>query len=268
MPLPPLATEVAHGVLSVPLDEQVPRTEEIKQSLMASLAADFDRGPNLPVDLGASDDMPFVLLQSGSSQAAFTRAQADFEVNFTGDHRTSTDLARKYVARKMLAIFNAWRAAGANPVFAGLVVTLRASTWGQSDINPVQHVLDKHLRESLSDDALHDTQVQLGLRVAEHYLVTLKVGRYEQRQIVRQVLAGTGSGVIRPWEGETADEGIEVTVDMNNRLRALLERKHTRVDADEVQRLNDFTWDLVDRVATPLARDGKLDLSVIQAAVA
>src|SRR5271170_1417227 len=105
----------------------------------------------------------------------------------------------------MQRLFHAWEHVGARPVWEGLIVTLKASTMCQ-DESHVRHMLNTHLRQGLDSDALHDANLQLGLRLRDRYFATLSVGHYEARLIQRQVTPGMAMvGPIRPWEGEVTD---------------------------------------------------------------
>jgi hypothetical protein len=266
MPIPPPKIKIAHGVLTVPVDEPVQRTPEVNRQLAAALHTEFPTTGDIELPDEAPDELPHLVLQGRSAQVAFSSIQADFEVRFFGELESSPTMCLDYVERKMLAIFHAWSAVGARPTWLGLVLTLHAST-PDEDEPPGRLLLEKHLQPELADDSLHDVNLQLGLRVADHFFVTLGIGQYESRQITRQVAGGT-TGVIRPWEGEVTDAGIAVTVDVNNRLRAQLQRQFTRADEDEIRALNALAWGLAEHVVPRLLDDGVLDLSSAQGVVA
>jgi hypothetical protein len=98
--------------------------------------------------------------------------------------------------------------------------------------------------------------------VADHFYVTLGIGEYESKQVTR--LATGGADVLRPWEGETTDRGISLTIDVNNRLRAQLRKQFTRVDAEEIRAMNRLAFGIVEHVAQRLVADGVLDLSAVR----
>ena len=208
------------------------------------------------------------MLQSKASHVLFSRIQADFEARFFGSHSTNPDACRAFVAEKMSALLKAWNANGAQPVLAGMIVTLRFVYDDDANIRPVQHMLEEHFSTGMASNAMNDAKLQLGLRVQDHFYLTIGIGTYESQEINRPVLPGLTTAVIRPWEAEVVEEGIEVTVDVNNRLRAKVERKHTRVDEGELLRVNDLAWDAVKRVAVPMARDGVLDTAALERVVA
>lgn len=265
MPLPPLTYATAHGVLNVPVDKPTPRTDDVKNELAAALHGLYEARGEQRLPEEAPHEVPFLVLTGRSAQIAFSQTQADIELEFREAYTRKADLCRPLVAEKMERLLHAWEKVGAEPVWEGLVITLRASTMDQPE-SSVRHMLDTHLREGLDWDGLHDAKLQLGLRLQNKYFVTLSIGHYEARTIQRQVAGGGDLGPIRPWEGEVSEEGLELTVDINNRYGALLEKKHTRVSAEQIRAMNDLAWQLVEQVAVPLTTDGVLNLAAIQEA--
>lgn len=265
MPLT-LKFTTAHGVLNVPVDEPTPRSDETRRTLADALQGEFELRAEGPLPDEAPPDVAFIVLPGHSTQIAFSQLQADIEIQFREAYERNAEMARGLVAEKIERLFHAWERVGARPVWEGLIVTLQASTMGQ-DESQVRHMLNTHLREGLDSDALHDAKLQLGLRLQDRYFATLSVGHYEARMVQRQVTPGMAVlGPIRPWEGELSDEGLELTVDVNNRYGALVERRHSRVTEDDLRALTNLTWELIEHVAIPFATDGVLDLSGIQRA--
>lgn len=269
MPFPPLKIEMAHGVLGVPLDEPQPRSREAVEVLSAALRADFGASvQTIPVKDDATSDAPHLVLQSKASHVLFSRVQADFDVRFFGSHRGDPEACRIFVADKMSALLKAWAASGAQPVLAGMIITLHFEYPDDSDARPAQHMLEELFAPGLASDAIRDAKMQLGLQVQDHFYLTLGIGTYQAQEVSRAMVQGTSNVVIRPWEAEVVEEGIELTVDVNNRLRAKSERKHTRVDEAELLRVNNLAWDAVNRIAVPLASEGVLDAAILEQAVA
>ena len=109
---------------------------------------------------------------------------------------------------------------------------------------------------------------QLGLRVADHYFVTLGLASYETRNINRPVLPGM-QGVVHPTsEGVVSDSGLELTIDVDNRLAAVLQREHETVGGDVLHRILGLARVVTEQCAVPYARDGVVDLAAIAATVA
>jgi len=269
MPFPPLKIESAHGVIGVQLDEPQPRTAAASQALAAALSADFPASmQELPVQPDAPAEMPHLVLQSKSAHVLFSRVQADFEARFFGGHERNPEQCREFVGEKMSALLAAWTSGGAQPVMTGMIVTLHFVTPDDSEVPAVQHLLETHLNPHMNSDSVNEGKISLGLRLHDHYYLTLGISTYEGRQVNRVFGPGIGAAVIRPWDAEVVEEGIEVTVDVNDRLRALVQKKHTRVDRDEVLQVNNLAWDIVKRIAIPLASEGILDISTLQQVVA
>jgi hypothetical protein len=156
-----------------------------------------------------------------------------------------------------------WQRVDARPVWATIVITLKASFGLEAD-KPGAHMRDHYLSDGLTDDTVHDVKMQLGIRVADRYFVNLALGPYESKQVVRNAQGNVISGVIRPWEGELTDAGIDLSIEVNDRLRANVLRRHSRVDADELQEMNNLAWDVTANTATSVVQDGTLNLSALQ----
>lgn len=262
MPFTELKIHAAHGVLAVPVDQLAPRDEQADRALVAAFSSEYNHAA-LPKAV-PPDEEPPLILESRGGPLVFTRVQADLEVQFYGGHQTSAELCRNYFGDKMLRLLKVWQEVGAQPVWATIVIALKAPFEEGSD-NPGAHLRDTYLSDGLADSAVHDVKAQLGIRVAEHYFVNLAVSPYEAKQVTRTGTSNSVTGVIRPWEGDITETGIDLNVEVNNRLRANVLRQHSRVDADELREMNDLSWDLVAHTATPFIRDGQLDLSRVQA---
>jgi hypothetical protein len=192
----------------------------------------------------------------------FSQLQADIELQFHDHYETRGELCKTLVAERMERLLRAWGTVGAEPVWQGLVITLRASTDAAAS-----HIFETQLQVDEDTDGLHDAKVQLGLRLRDKYFVNLTVGGYEHRTITREVTgAGGPLGPIRPWEGEVTEQGLALTVDINNRYGALVEKRHTVVDAEQIQAMNDLAWQIVEQVAKPYATEGVLNAAAIEEA--
>jgi len=268
VPFSELKIQAAQGVLVVPVDQLAPRDETTDRALVAAFSSEYNQAAGPSASLGGAgqpDEGPPLVLESRGGQITVTRGQAALEVQFYGGHQKDADECRGYFAEKMLALLKAWNDVGARPVWATIIITLKASFGAEQD-KAGAHMRDSYLADGLSDDAVYDLKAQLGIRVADHYFVNLGVSPYEAKQVKRSGLGASNlAAVIRPWEGEITDAGIDLVVEVNNRLRADVLRQHTRVDEDELREMNGLSWDFVAHVATPFVRDGELDLSHVQA---
>lgn len=268
MPFPERPTyKVAHGVLGV--DQPLNRQPGLDEALIAALREEFPMvGPRQILPTEAPPNLPHLILQSTSSQVAISISQIDFEVRFYGDYATSLDLCDEYVRRKMTALLRGWQAIGAQPVLAGLVLTLGFSLMDEPDIEPATFMLEHHLRAEVPGPSVQDVKTHLGLRVADHLFVSLDMSTFEARQLMRPVLPGQQALVVRPWEGTIADAGIDVAIDVNNRLRAVTQERWDPVDEAELGRVLDMARFLTENSALPFVRDGELNVDAITAAVA
>lgn len=263
MPLLPLKYATAHGILNLPVDKPTPRNEDVKNKLGQSLQGLYQGRAEQALPPEAPEDVPFLVLPGRSSQIVFSQLQADIELEFHDHYETKGELCKTLVAERMERLLRAWSAIGAEPVWQGLVITLRSPT-----DSAASHIFETHLRSGDISEGVQDAKVELRLRLRDRYFVNLTVGHYEHRTITREVTGPGGPlGPIRPWEGEVTDRGLEVIVDINNRYGALVERKHTVVDAEQIQAMNDLAWAMVEQVAKPYAIDGVLNATAIEAAV-
>jgi hypothetical protein len=268
MPIPPLNIESAHLVLTVPVDEPVPRSSKVIDALAAALKGDFEARLEPAVPAGAPAEIPYVMFQSNRSNIAFSQIQLDYEVNFEGGHRKSFGDCHEYMAKKSSRLLDAWMRVGARPVWEGLLVTLQASMLNEAELAPLHHISETLLRPELEDDLLHDASINFGLRIQDRYFATIGVAEYEAKRVERKITPGAAMTPIRPWDAELSDRGFQLTVDVNNRYGALLEKRHMRVSESDLRAMNDLTWHLVEHVAVPLARDGVLNTDAIQEVVA
>ncbi len=178
---------------------------------------------------------------------------------------TSTPHVRSASASQLLALTHAAASASPKAMMSRQALRLRPSVMSLSASRATLWNWAPFKRPWCAKTSTKtDSSGELGLRLRDRYFVTLALGHYEARRVQRQVGPGGTSGPIRPWEGEATDEGLELTIDINNRYGALLERRHTRVTLEELRAMNDLAWQLVEHVAVPFARDGALDLSVIE----
>ncbi len=262
MALPPLKYVNAHGVLNVPVDKTTPRSDEVKNVLAQSLQGLFQGRAEQELPPEAPEEVPFLILPGRSSQIFFSQVQADIQLEFHDHYETKGELCKTLVAERMERLLRAWAAVGAEPVWQGLIITLRAPTEEAAD-----HIFEALLRPEDGRDSVHEAKVQLVLRLRDRYFVNLSVSQYEHRTITREVTGAGGQlGPIRPWEGEVTGRGLELTVDINNRYRALVEKRHTIVDAEQIVAMNDLAWQIVEQIARPYAIEGVLNVAAIEEA--
>jgi hypothetical protein len=252
MPLPPLKITTAQVTLNVPVDEPTPRDTNAKTQLNQAVADVQTRlEPELVPE--TPPEVPFLILSGRSSQAQFSQIQADLSMEFFDHYQSSSELCRKLVAEKGATLIRAWARIEAQPVWEGIVIKLRAPMNDPED-TPVHHLFATQLRADF-DDCVREAKIQIALGLQDRYYATIAVNPYESRRVQ---VAGPRSEPIRAWEGEVTERGVEVVVDVNNRYRAVLEKKFMRVTEADLVAMNDLAWQVVDEVATPFAREGEL----------
>lgn len=270
MPLPDPNINGSHCALTGLLDQPLSRTESTSAQLVAALSSEFPSpGPIVPLPPGAPDDMPHMILRSRSSEAMFSSVQVDFEVRFYDDYRRSFASTREYVLGKMRAILAAWESIGARPVFAEAQLALQYSMHERQDLpRAAAHLVETQLRNQIPPENLQDARVVLGLHLADRYSVVLNIGAFEARTITRQAVAGTRQSVVRPWEGDITDSGLQLEIAVNNRYYAVRHREHPRVTVEELEAVVNLAWRFAERHAAALMETGSIDLATLEGVVA
>jgi hypothetical protein len=270
MPLPDPNINGSHCALTGLLDRPVPRTESTSAQLAAALSSEFPSpGPIVPLPSGAPDDLPHMILRSRSSEVTFSSVQADFEVRFYDNYRRSFANTREYVLNKTRAILAAWESIGADPVFAEARLSLQYSMHEHPDLpRAAAHLVGTHLRNPIPPEHLQDATIVLSLHLADHYSVVLNIGTFEARTITRQMLAGTGQSVIRPWEGTVTDSGLQLEIAVSNRFYAVHRREHPRVTVEELEAVVNLAWRFGEHHAPALMETGSIDVAALEGVVA
>lgn len=270
MPLPDPNINGSHCALTVLLDRPVPRTESTSTQLAAVLSSEFPSpGPVLPLPPGAPDDLPHMILRGRSSEVTFSSVQADFEVRFYDDYRSSFANTREYVLNKTRAILAAWQSIGAQPVFAEAQLSLQYPMHEHPDLpGAAAHLVETHLRNPIPAEHLEDARIVLSLHLADHYLLVLNIGVFEARTITRQAVAGTRQSVVRPWEGTVTDSGLQLEITVSDRYYAVHRREHLRVTVEELEAVVNLAWRFGEHHATALMETGSIDVAALEGVVA
>jgi hypothetical protein len=241
------------------------RRPDQDEAFIAAVADEFPHVATrqlLPTE--APPGAPHLVLSSTSSQLALSALQADFEVRFYGDFPNDPGRCHEYIRQKMQALLRGWNAIGQQPSFVGLIITIHFSFGQDPEHEALRHVMQHHFQPEVDSEILNDAKTQVTLRLADHYFALLAVGVYELKMLNRPVMAGAAPLVVAPWEGDVTDRGVELTVDVNDRLRAIIEREHPVVDSDELA----GTLALSERLTTGpvgarFAEAGDLDLPAV-----
>jgi hypothetical protein len=181
----------------------------------------------------APPTIPHLALQSTTSQLAVSATRADFQKRFYGDYVEDSERCHEYLERKLRAVLQGWRATPAEPTLVGVVLTLHFSFTGE-ETSPVEHIVGTQLHAQVDPAYLQDVQARLGMRLDDKYFATLNVSNYEIRTLERPILPGQQAIEVKAWEGRVEDYGIELVIDVNNRLQSVVERAETPVSDQTV----------------------------------
>jgi hypothetical protein len=216
MPLPQPSFVMAHGVLA--WADPVPMDPGRDERFIAAVRPEFPNVVNRQMlPLGTPPVAPHLTLASTSSQLAISLGQADFEVRFYGAYTDDLDRSLEYVERKLETVRAGLDAAGLVPSIVGIVATLHFSCSEVDGLSPVEHVQSTLLSTHIEPDLLQDAVARVAVKVRGMYFVTMTVANYEARIVERPMIPGVMARV-RPWEGTVQDQGIELTIDINNSL--------------------------------------------------
>jgi hypothetical protein len=208
----------------------------------------------LPMDVNA----PYIQLQSTASRLALSSGGSEFGVNFYADF--GQDIARcfAYVRDKTIATLRGWEAVGVPPTFVGIICVLNYP-FGQDKAEPAAYLLSRHTKYDVDAALVQDAFVRVALKIEEHYYLSLGLAVYERRAIERAVVLGQQVQV-KPWEGEVDVTGIELTVDVNDRLYALANREEPTVDDAEVEAVLGLAEAAVARAGSSYIESARLDV--------
>ena len=193
----------------------------------------------------APPNMAHLQLASSSSQLAMSAMQAEFAVQFYGPFLDDAGMALEYMASKMRVVLEALIAAETPPSTVGLVAAVRISLDGEPVGRETADFVGTHLKTEIDPQSVQEASVRIALRVADTHFVSLSVATFQERGIQRAFMPGLPV-IVDPWEGDVTDHGLEVTVDINNRLRAMTLKQHQPVAQDDL----DAAWALLNRAAT------------------
>jgi hypothetical protein len=256
MELAPPKVVSAQGVIGLAL--AIPSSADIDEQLVRALQPDF---PNVivrqPPLASAPSEGPRLVLSSTSSQLVISPAQADFQVRFYGDFTSDAARSLAYAQKKMEGIRRAFAEAGLQPANLGFVVQMQFSFEG-IETRPVDHILATHLRVAVDPAIVRDTVARVAVNVRDKYFVMFRVADYETRMIQRPVMPGDRQIVIRPWEGSLEDEGVSLTIDINNTLEAMTHQGDVTISEQGVVAVMDLMRQSMSEAGPRFAETGEL----------
>lgn len=264
MPLPAPSYIQAQAVFN--LARPIPRRPDIDEAFLNAVGTEFPTVANrqlLPQDAPAG--APHLIVQSTSSQLAVSSLDSNFQVRFYGEFLTDFNRCHEYLARKMEATLRGWEAVGAEPAVVGAVLGMNFSLDNEGGSDAVRHVLSTLVSAGVDPEVVHQANVALGLRVADHYFVNLSAANYELRTLNRPILPGAQTVVVAPWEGSISDAGVELTVDVNNRLASQQQGQHVVVDSAELERILEVHRNAASELGPAFLETGRVDLEAFVA---
>jgi hypothetical protein len=184
--------------------------------------------------------VPHIVLQSNASRLGVSAINAELDVRFFGDYVTSFPQCRDYLLRKLTGVLNGWAAMEFVPSLLGMVIVANYSAKNTGE-NPVEHILRRQLCAQVDPAVVQDAQVRVAVRLFDRYFLNLGLSNYESRTLERPVFPGQQM-LMKPWEGQVGDSGLQLTLDLNNRLSGLTTKSDPLVTPAEVKAMIDV-WD-------------------------
>lgn len=231
MELPEPQVVAARGVLAFGEPQQSPERDEdfirAVQGEFPTLLARQLLPPGAPPNLARVD------LASSSSRLTLSAIQAEFAVEFYGQHRERPPVALTYIKQKMEAVLGGLLSAGAKPAIVGLIATIHYSLGDHEPTAVVGEIIDRHLNGRQDVATTQDVSVRVAVRVADTHYASFGVGNYEVRGLNRPMMPGVPL-VVNSWDTSVQDQGIELTVDINNRLTSATRGEVSAVGVDEM----------------------------------
>jgi hypothetical protein len=249
MALPPPKFILARGVFELPVPAA--RTPDQDDRFIQAVREEF---PNIAarqmLPMGLPSSLPYLALQSTASRLAISAVSSELETRFYGEYEEDAERCIEYLRRKLNATLRGWAAVGVTPSFVGLVMTMHFS-FTEDDPSPAQFILEHHFRQEVHADALQDATAKVAVRADDTHFVTLTISNYEMRTHQRPVFSGQQLLQVRPWEGTVDDRGIELVIDVNNKLALINREGDIAVDDAALQ----GTFDLMIRAIATVPDD-------------
>jgi hypothetical protein len=263
MPLPQPAFVMAHGVLG--LADPVPMDPGRDERFIEAVRTEFPNVVNrqmLPPGMPLA--APHLILASTSSQLALSLGQADFEVRFYGTYKDDLAMGLEYVERKLETVRAGLAYVGIAPSIVGIVATLQFSCSDVDGLTPAEHVQATLLSTHIGGDVLQDAVARVAIKVRDAYFVTMTVANYEARLVQRPVIPGVLARV-RPWEGRVEDQGIELTIDINNNLEGRVRNADPVVTNDGIGAVTRMLREIAATTGPVFAERGELTVEAVAA---
>lgn len=187
-------------------------------AIIQTLESEFPNVISRPIGQSAPN-VPLVLA-SGSAQLSIGPAQAEFGVGFYGEYVTSLEGVIRYLRTKLGSVLSTLNGVDVHVLTAGVILVAQYPFAEGSTEQVLRHLLETQIRTDVPVDDVVDVQVRLGLKVRDTHYVSLGVSNYESRSFRQMATPAMPVISIRPWEGEVTERGVQLVVDVNNRLAA------------------------------------------------
>ena len=207
-----------------------------------------------------------LVLASKSSQLSIGPGQAEFGVGFFGGHLRSLEGAMGYLRKKLGTLLSTLNGVDAHVLTAGVVLVVQFPfDAGTSSEDVLRQLLESQIRGDVPVDDVADVQVRLGLKVSDTYYVSLMVNNYESRSF--QQIATPASPVIsiRPWEGDVTELGIQLVIDVNNRLAVRQAESDTALDEGQLSEILDVVAAVAAGAGPEFVHTGRISSADIEA---
>jgi hypothetical protein len=258
VPLPEPVLTAARAVFNLP--EPIQRRPDQDEIFIAAVREEF---PTVAARQYLPPETPMVVphlvVQSTASRAAVSAVGCEFETRFYGEYREDRERCFDYLRRKLRALLAGWEAVGSRPSFFGLILNGNVS-FTNEEMTPAQYIIDHHLRSDADPDLVQDAVVKIALRHAERFFVTVQLANYEIKDVERPMFPGQQIIQVRPWEGRIQDVGIEISVDVNNRLESIVREHDPEVGEEDLLTITHLVERVMTRARASFIETGTLNI--------
>jgi hypothetical protein len=133
------------------------------------------------------------------------------------------------------------------------------------DPSAAEHILRTHLRPIVDEESVQDAVARVAVKVRDTYFVTLTVSNYESRMMEQPMVPGMQVMRMRPWEGRPDDVGLELVLDINNKLEARVSHHRPRVTVEGVRAACRLLRKVTTSTGPTFAETGKISVQDLEA---
>jgi hypothetical protein len=143
------------------------------------------------------------------------------------------------------------------------VLTLNLPFGDEEASSPSQFIAEHHFRQEVDPNFLQDAAARISVRLNDTHFMSLAISNYETRTYQRPVFSGQALLQVRPWEGTVEARGIELTIDINNKLALINRDGDFVVDEAVVRSTIEFVRRAVQTVPEAFVENAALDLDAL-----